>query len=145
MNTTPAAPTLDWSRRDFIKAAAGTSIAAAVLPSFASGWTNGGADTVRVGVIGCGGRGTGAAFNALEAHPSTRIVALADLFPDRLDGARNYLTNSEDFADRGDPLRQPIAHSQSVAERVALLDYAPGERLSEGDLAEDEELSRFIL
>lgn len=100
MNTRHPARMHDWSRRDFIKTAAGTSIAAAVLPSFASGWTNGGADTVRVGVIGCGGRGTGAAFNALEAHPSTRIVALADLFPDRLDGARNYLTNSEDFADR---------------------------------------------
>ena len=68
----------DWTRRDFIRTAAGTSIAATVLPSFASGWTNGGADIVRVGVIGCGGRGTGAAVNALEAAPSTRIVAMAD-------------------------------------------------------------------
>lgn len=92
----------DWTRRDFIRTAAGTGIAATVLPSFAAGWTNGGADTVRVGVIGCGGRGTGAAFNALEAHPSTRIVALADLFPDRLEGCRGHLTNSEDFAGRVD-------------------------------------------
>ncbi len=92
----------DWTRRDFIRTAAGTGIAATVLPSFASGWTNGGADTVRIGVIGCGGRGTGAAYNALEAHPSTRIVAMADLFEDRLNGSLGWLTESEDFAGRVD-------------------------------------------
>jgi len=94
--------TNDWTRRDFIKAAAGTSLAATVLPSFASGWTNGGADAVRVGVIGCGGRGTGAAYNALEAHPSTRIVAMGDLFADRLNGSLGYLNDSEDFKGRID-------------------------------------------
>lgn len=92
----------DWTRREFIRASAGAGLAATVLPSFAAGWTNGGSDVVRVGVIGCGGRGTGAAFNALEAHPSTRIVALADLFPDRLAQSRSWLTGSEDFADRVD-------------------------------------------
>lgn len=92
----------DWTRREFIRASAGAGLAATVLPSFAAGWTNGGSDVVRVGVIGCGGRGTGAAFNALEAHPSTRIVALADLFPDRLAQSRSWLTGSGDFADRVD-------------------------------------------
>ncbi|RMH29904.1 MAG: gfo/Idh/MocA family oxidoreductase [Planctomycetota bacterium] len=92
----------DWTRRDFIRTAAGTGIAATVLPSFASGWTNGGMDTVRIGVIGCGGRGTGAAYNALEAHPSTRIVAMADLFEDRLNGSLGWLSESEDFAGRID-------------------------------------------
>ncbi|MDX9912504.1 MAG: Gfo/Idh/MocA family oxidoreductase [Phycisphaerales bacterium] len=58
------------------------------------------ADEIRIGVIGCGGRGTGAAFNALEADPDTRIVALADLFRDRLDSCRGYLASSEDFAER---------------------------------------------
>ncbi len=46
---------------------------------------------LRVGVIGCGGRGTGAAEDALNASPSTRIVALADAFEDRVRGARGYL------------------------------------------------------
>ena len=50
-----------------------------------------GADTLRIGVIGCGGRGTGAAADALAAGPDVRIVALADLFPDRVEGARNGL------------------------------------------------------
>ena len=42
---------------------------------------------IRIGVIGCGGRGTGAAFDALKASPDTTIVALGDLFPDRVQGA----------------------------------------------------------
>lgn len=92
----------DWTRRDFMKTAAGTSVAATVLPSFASGLTNGGGDTIRVGVIGCGGRGTGAAYNALEAHPSTQIFAMADLFPDRLSSSLGYLNDVEDFAGRID-------------------------------------------
>ncbi len=50
-----------------------------------------GDDVLRVGVIGCGGRGTGAAANALAADPSVRIVALADAFPDRLARARESL------------------------------------------------------
>jgi predicted dehydrogenase len=44
-----------------------------------------------VGVIGCGGRGTGAAFDALAASPDTQVVALADLFPDRVESARSAL------------------------------------------------------
>jgi predicted dehydrogenase len=49
---------------------------------------------LRVGVIGCGGRGTGAAINCLEASPDTEIVALGDAFQDRLVGARNELGKS---------------------------------------------------
>jgi len=92
----------DWTRRDFMKTAAGTGIAATVLPSFAAGLSNGGSDVIRVGVIGCGGRGTGAAYNTLEAHAGTRIVAMADLFPDRLNGSLSYLNDVEDFAGRID-------------------------------------------
>lgn len=48
-------------------------------------------DELRIGVIGCGGRGCGAAINALEADPAARIVALADLFPDRLASAQRTI------------------------------------------------------
>jgi predicted dehydrogenase len=82
--------------------AGGIGIGATVLPAFGSGWHQGAKDVVRVGVIGCGGRGTGAAVNALEAHPSTRIVALADLFEDRLNGSRGWLEQQEDFGSRVD-------------------------------------------
>ena len=43
---------------------------------------------IKVGLIGCGGRGTGAADNAMDADPNVKIVALADVFKDRLDGWR---------------------------------------------------------
>lgn len=42
-----------------------------------------GSDLLKVGLVGCGGRGTGAAGQALRADPSTQLVALADAFPDR--------------------------------------------------------------
>jgi myo-inositol 2-dehydrogenase/D-chiro-inositol 1-dehydrogenase len=47
--------------------------------------------TLRAGLIGCGGRGTGAATNYLRAGPNLEVVALADCFRDRLDGCRERL------------------------------------------------------
>ena len=41
-------------------------------------------EVLRVGLVGCGGRGTGAAAQALRADPNTKLVALADAFPDAL-------------------------------------------------------------
>jgi len=46
---------------------------------------------IRAGVIGCGGRGTGAAGNFLDAGPSLEIVALSDVFQDRIDACRAKL------------------------------------------------------
>jgi predicted dehydrogenase len=46
---------------------------------------------LKAGVVGCGGRGTGAANDFLDAGPNLEIVALADLFQDRLDECRNSL------------------------------------------------------
>lgn len=42
---------------------------------------------IKVGLIGCGGRGTGAAFQALAADPDAELVALADIFPDQIETA----------------------------------------------------------
>jgi len=47
-----------------------------------------GSDTMRVGVIGCGGRGSGAANNCVESSQGVKIVALADAFGDRLTGLK---------------------------------------------------------
>jgi myo-inositol 2-dehydrogenase / D-chiro-inositol 1-dehydrogenase len=46
---------------------------------------------LRAGLIGCGGRGRGAAVNFLDAGPNLQIVALADAFPDRVADARRLL------------------------------------------------------
>lgn len=91
------------TRRDFVKTSAVLSAAAALTPSalaFASRRT--GDEVLRIGVIGCGGRGTGAAVDAIDAHPATRIVALADLFADRLNSSLGNLTGTERAAGRVD-------------------------------------------
>ena len=89
------------TRRSFLKTAA-LAGGAAALPSWAAPAHARRDDGLRIGVIGCGGRGTGAAVNALEASPDARIVALADLFPERLAECRTQLaTLGEEFGGRG--------------------------------------------
>lgn len=84
-----------FDRRAFVKATA-AGLAVTTLPGIA--WAHSyGEDTIGVGVIGCGGRGTGAALNAMQADPSVRIVAMGDLFRDRLDGSRKWLSQNEQF------------------------------------------------
>ena len=73
------------SRRDFLKASAAVSLAAA-LPRI-PGAHAAGSDAIRIGLIGCGGRGTGAAINCLEAAPGVEITAMFDLFQDRIDSS----------------------------------------------------------
>lgn len=48
-------------------------------------------ERLRAGLVGCGGRGTGAAVNFLDAGPNLEIVALGDVFQDQLDKCRNNL------------------------------------------------------
>jgi len=91
------------SRRDFLAASAGLAAAASASPlSVARAAHAAGSDAIRVGVIGCGGRGTGAAADALNADPATRITALADVFRDRLDGCHAALTGDEQYKSRID-------------------------------------------
>ncbi len=71
------------SRRDFIKASAAVSLAA-IVPGAARAFAQG-SDKIQVGLIGCGGRGTGAAINCVESAEGVEIVAVGDLFKDQLD------------------------------------------------------------
>jgi len=81
------------SRRQMIKSAAVAS--AALMANLGSNFAHAaGSDLIRVGLIGCGGRGSGAAVDATSAAENVRVVALGDLFPNRLAEARKR------FADR---------------------------------------------
>src|SRR4030042_5197303 len=73
------------SRREFIKTTAAASLAAA-MPRLPEAYSAG-SDTIRVGVVGCGGRGTGAAIDCLNAAPGVEVVAMYDLFMDRIDSS----------------------------------------------------------
>ena len=85
-------------RRDFLKAtAAAGAVVAAALPA---GAFAGGGGTIKVGLIGCGGRGSGAVKNILEAEekingnaPKVEIVAVADAFKDRAESAAKRFAN----------------------------------------------------
>jgi myo-inositol 2-dehydrogenase / D-chiro-inositol 1-dehydrogenase len=55
-----------------------------------------GSSTIKIGLVGCGGRGSGAAEEALKADSGTRLVAMADAFQDRID---NHLATLKDLKD----------------------------------------------
>jgi predicted dehydrogenase len=78
-------PQKNVSRRNFIKTSVAASLAAA-LPRIPGAYAAG-SDTIRVGVMGCGGRGTGAAIDCLNAAPGVEIVAMFDLFRDRVESS----------------------------------------------------------
>ena len=91
-------------RRDFLKSSAAT----AAVPLLASPLFATNNKTLKVGLIGCGGRGKGAAFDALRADANTQLYAMCDVFEDRLESGfqdiHNFV-NSEDAdlaADRMD-------------------------------------------
>lgn len=61
-----------------------------------------GDDLIKVGLVGCGGRGTGAAVNALTADKNVKLVAMADAFEDRLRESLDTLTQKKDIAGKID-------------------------------------------
>ena len=81
------------SRRDFLRATAAAGTLAALPDAHAAG-----SDILRVGLIGCGDRGTGAAAQALAAESNVRLVAMADAFADRLENSLETLRKNEAIA-----------------------------------------------
>lgn len=87
------------SRRDFVKNTAAIT-GAALASQVATTAHAAGNSTLKVALVGCGGRGTGAASQALHADPETMLVAMADAFPDRLEGSLNTLKADKAIAKR---------------------------------------------
>jgi predicted dehydrogenase len=94
------------SRRNFLGKAATAGVAGVIVPSIITSCSNETKKVVAIpkfldqapdgpvlkaGVIGCGGRGTGAAINFLSAGPSLQITALGDTFKDRVDNCRERI------------------------------------------------------
>ena len=76
------------TRRDFAKTSA---IAGFAIVSSRSARAETNVDTLKVGLLGCGGRGTGAAINILESDNNVKLIAMADMFQDRLDNSRKHI------------------------------------------------------
>lgn len=94
-------PTTDSSRRDFLKTTGTATLAAGLLnqgiPAVHAGENN----TIQLALVGCGGRGTGAAANAMSVQNGPiQLVAMADVFQDKLD--KSYANLSRKFSDQVD-------------------------------------------
>ncbi len=94
-------PSNQASRRDFLKRsgvlAAGTALAGAVIPHVHAAESN----TIRLAIIGCGPRGSGAVGNAMTAPGGhVKLIAMADVFEDKLQRAHQAL--SKEFGDKID-------------------------------------------
>jgi len=108
-------------RREFIKASA--LLAGGMLFnqfSFAGGHSSAD-DTIRIALIGCGDRGTGAAFQALSTTANVKLVAMADAFQDRMDSS--YKALSEKFKQKVDvPKERMFTGFDAYLKAIALAD-----------------------
>ncbi|MGH7172510.1 MAG: Gfo/Idh/MocA family protein, partial [Gemmataceae bacterium] len=100
MKPTPSS-TNAATRRDFLAGAA-VAAAGATLSSLTPSVHAAGSDILRIGLIGCGSRGTGAAQQALSADKNTKLVAMGDMFPDKLQKSLSHLKRTAAIADRID-------------------------------------------
>jgi myo-inositol 2-dehydrogenase / D-chiro-inositol 1-dehydrogenase len=90
------------SRRDFLKTSAVVGGGLMAGLSLARSAHAAGDDTIKIGLIGCGGRGTGAAGNVMSTDHNIKIVAVGDAFQDRLNGSLHELQKSSEFAAKMD-------------------------------------------
>src|SRR5262249_54000239 len=93
--------TLSSTRRDILKSGAAIG-GVALAGNLAVGRFAGGNDTIRVGLIGCGGRGRGAVRDILNAeekingaNPKVEIVAVADVFKHKAEDAAKAFSNEK--------------------------------------------------
>ncbi len=102
MKPLPVSGASPSTRRDFLKTSGGVLAGAALGAPLALSRPGYAAEdnTIRIALVGCGGRGTGAAANALSTQGPSKLVALADVFPQRI--ANSYEALREKYASRMD-------------------------------------------
>ncbi len=84
------------NRRDFVKTSGLVAGSMMLAPTLVSAKAHiDGADTIKVGLIGCGGRGTGAIVQALSSGQNVKLVAMADAFRDNLDKCYKKIYSAE--------------------------------------------------
>jgi myo-inositol 2-dehydrogenase / D-chiro-inositol 1-dehydrogenase len=110
----------NFSRRDFMKTSA---VVAGGLSLPINSMANSSVDdTIKVALIGCGGRGTGAARQALSVKQNVKLVAMADAFRDRLDSCMTNLAKSK-IIDRVDvPEDRKFVGFDAYKQAIALAD-----------------------
>ncbi|KGE15856.1 Gfo/Idh/MocA family protein [Sphingobacterium deserti] len=107
-----------FNRRDFIKSGSLVAGSIAIADDIMA---LGVAKTIKVGLVGCGGRGTGAIFQALDADPDVQVTALADIFEDNL---TNTLSS----------LRAKYGKRIAVSEKTSFIGFDSYEKLIKSDV-----------
>lgn len=99
---------MSTSRRDVLKMAglaiAGSTFPSIIIPNRSFAGVN--SETLKVGLIGCGGRGSGAAKQALSADPNVVLHAVGDIFPDKMEASLMNLQKVHGDKAKVDPSRQ---------------------------------------
>lgn len=100
----------ETSRRNFLKHSSTAVVGGVVAPYVGLNSTAQGqnAETIRVGLVGCGGRGSGAANQAMKADSNVRLTAMGDVFPHRLQGSLDALKRAAGEKIDVDPANQFI-------------------------------------
>ncbi len=91
---------VESSRRTFLKQTTGTLAGASLASAISTRAFAAEQNTIQIALVGCGGRGTGAAANALSTQGPVKLVAMADLFEDRME--RSYKSLSAKFGKQVD-------------------------------------------
>ena len=125
MNDSESSPLVTpVTRRDFLKSSsalvAGGALVSTLTPErFALGASPG--DTLKIALIGCGGRGSGAASQALSTQGGIKLVAVADVFKDRMEASLNNLKK-----EHSDKIEVPEDHKfvgfEAYKQAIALAD-----------------------
>jgi myo-inositol 2-dehydrogenase / D-chiro-inositol 1-dehydrogenase len=92
MSQDKSSATSQVTRRQFLYGSAGLSAAVMTSGTFAH---PGGSDVIGIGVIGCGSRGIGAAKNCVQSSPNIKVVALGDVFADKVEDCLERLKSND--------------------------------------------------
>jgi len=123
MNAQDQTSNTSTSRREFLKHTGGALAGAALLQAISVRSYAAEDNTIKIALIGCGGRGTGAADNALSTQGPVKLVAMADVFADRLDSSCKSLVGK--FGDKVDvPKERQFVGMDAYQKAIAAI--APG-------------------
>lgn len=138
-------------RRDFIKNTSLATGSALVMPYiYGANKSVFNSDILKIGLVGCGGRGTGAAAQALMADEKTELLAMADVFEDQLINSLSALKEIEEIGDR---VKVPVENQfvgfdayQKVIRQcdVVILATPPGFRPTHFEYAIQEDKDVFM-
>ncbi|MEM6278956.1 MAG: Gfo/Idh/MocA family oxidoreductase [Verrucomicrobiota bacterium] len=95
-----SSPSNEPDRRNFLRTAAGATAATAAFAGAAKGAGVDPSKKLKVGFIGTGGRGTGAAAQALAADDNIELHSMADVFPEKIEKSLATLAKNKDLADK---------------------------------------------